>query len=178
MPTDLFSPDDPDWADFRGRNQEYLLRVAGSFLQEYLGWHLAPSITETCRVPVGQRGIIMLPSRRVSTVTSVVINEEVTLEPDDYILETGGWIETRRAFFDTWPGRAVVTMDHGFEECPLEVKQVAYELVASLLDTPAGNVSQLSTPAGYRVSLSLPAGFNLNPGQVQLLAGYKLFGPT
>lgn len=175
---DLFSPDDQDWADFKDRNPEYLLRVAGSFLQEYLGWHVSPSLTETLSVTVGQRGIIMLPSRYVTAVTQLKISDTVLDVETDYTWEKGGWIETRRVFFSEWPNKAEVTFTHGYADCPLEIKQVAYELVNSVLDSPAGNVTQLSTPAGYRVSLAMPAGFNLNAGQIQLLAGYKLFGPT
>lgn len=186
---DLFDPDDEDWVEYQQSTPEYYLRVASEAIRTYLGWHLAPSITETLTLPVKQKGLIMLPSRFVTAVESVTIADEVLDPSSDFIWDSGGWINTGSYYFyDTprWPNvatswqlkEAVVEFTHGYPEVPLPVKQVAFELVKSTMTTPVSNVSQMATPAGYRISLSSPAGFNLNEGQQRLLAPYRLFGVT
>lgn len=184
--SDLFDPDDEDWADFQNHSPEYLLRVAGSAIRKYLGWHLSPVREETLEIPIGQRGLIMLPSRHVVDVESVVIADE-TLDPDtDFIWNPGGWIQTGQYYYRKdntiagWrgmsPNLATVTFTHGYAEVPLEVKQVAYEMTVQVMTAPVGNISQMSTPAGYRIQLSAPAEFVVNPGQERLLAPYRLLG--
>ena len=175
--SDLFDPDDPDWAEYQQQSPEYYLRVAGHAIRSYLGWHLSPSLEQTVEVPVGERGLLMLPSRYVTEVASLTISDTV-LDPEEYVWDVGGWIETGHYFFDAWPNRATVTFTHGYEDMPLEVKQVAYEMVEATIATPAGNVSQMSTPAGYRISLSDPAGFHFSAAQQQVLAPYRLYGVT
>ena len=184
---DLFDPGDLDWAEYQNHTQEYYLRVASHVIRAYLGWHLSPSLTETIQVPVKQKGLILLPSRYVTEVTNLTIGNEL-LDPDDYVWEQGGWIQTGQLYSDTnrYPAsvsawrvnEASVTITHGYDEVPLEVKQVAFELVETTIATPVGNVSQMSTPAGYRISLSMPAGFSLNEGQQKILAPYRLYGVT
>lgn len=185
--TDLFDPDDEDWGEYQNRSPEYYLRVASHAIRRYLGWHLSPSITETIVVPVKQRGLVPLPSRYVTAVTSVEIADEV-LAADDYEWNESGWIQTGRLFYDTsryptssssWRlDQATVTLTHGYQETPLEVKQVAYELVETTAASPVSNVAQMSTPAGYRISLSREPGFYLSEFQQKVLAPYRLFGVT
>lgn len=184
---DLFDPEDEDWAEYQNHDPAYYLRVASNAIRSYLGWHLAPSRTETITVPVKQRGLIPLPSRYVTAVSSVEIADEL-LEADDFEWDQGGWIQTGRLYYDTsryptsaasWRNdQAIVTLTHGYTDTPLEVKQVAFELVETTIATPVGNVSQMSTPAGYRISLSMPAGFYLSEGQQKVLAPYRLYGVT
>lgn len=183
--TDLFDPDEDDWVEYQNHTPEYYLRVASHAIRKYLGWHLAPSITQTITVPVKQRGLIPLPSRFVTAISSLVINEEV-LDVEDYAWNPGGWIQTGGFFYDVtkyatlssaWrPSEATVTFTHGYPEVPLEVRQVAYELVETTIATPVSNVSQMSTPAGYRITLSSPPGFYLTEWQQKVLAPYRLFG--
>ena len=183
--TDLFDPDDEDWAAYQQQSPDYYLRVAGDAIRRYLGWHLSPSLTQTVEVPVKQKGLLPLPSRYVTGITSIEIDERV-IEPSDYDWDEGGWIQTGLYYYDTprwspatssWlPNLATVTFTHGYAETPLTVKQVAYELVESTIATPIGNVSQMATPAGYRIQLSSPSGFYLSDGQRQLLAPYRLHG--
>ena len=185
---DLLDPDDEALVGFQQRTTEYYLGVAGSFIRKYLGWHLSPSVEETVTVPAGEKGLIMLPSRYVTAVSDVTMRE-VPLDADQYTWTAGGWIQTGRYFYDVWPGlpltpgqpisvgqTATVTFTHGYDDVPAEVKQVAYELVYTNQESPAGNVSHMSTPAGYRVELTQDAGFNLNPGQARVLAPYRLAG--
>ena len=181
------APDAEDWAEYQNHTPEYYLRVATHAIVKYLGWHLAPSVTETIQVPVKQRGLILLPSRYVTAVESVVIAEE-SLPADDFIWDKGGWIETGRFYYDTsryptatssWrPNLATVTFTHGYAEVPLEVKQIAFEMAETAIATPVNNVSQMGTPAGYRITLSTPPGFYITDYQQKVLAPYRLFGVT
>jgi hypothetical protein len=185
--TDLFDPEEEDWVEFQNNTQEYYLRVASNAIRKYLGWHLSPSVTETIVVPIGQRGIIPLPSRYVTNVSRVEIAETV-MDADGYTWDKAGWIQTGRYYYDpssAWPTvaswqdhNATVTLTHGYAEVPLEVKQVGFELAQDAMSTPVSNVSQMSTPAGYRITLSSPPGFYLSVGQQQVLAPYRLFGAT
>jgi hypothetical protein len=183
---DLFDPDEDDWVEFQNHTPEYYLRVASHAIRKYLGWHLSPSKTETIMVPIKQRGIIPLPSRFVTAVSSLEIAGTV-MEDDSYKWDQGGWIQAGRYFYDTsrWPtvtswqaNEATVVMTHGYPEVPLEVKQVGFELVETTMATPVSNVSQMSTPAGYRITLSSPPGFYLTEWQQKVLAPYRLFGVT
>lgn len=181
----MFDPDDDDWIEYKDHSPEYYLRVASHAIRRYLGWHLAPSLEETIQVPVKQRGLIPLPSRYVTAVSEVVIADEA-LADDDFIWDQGGWIQTGRFYYDTsryptatssWrPNEATVTLTHGYQEVPVEVKQVAFELVSATIASPVSNVSQMSTPAGYSITLSSPPGFYLTEWQQKVLAPYRLFG--
>lgn len=182
--SDLFDPDDEDWAEYQNHSAEYYLRVAGSAIRKYLGWHLSPIREETLEVPIGQRGIIMLPTRRLLSIESLVIADNA-LTTDDYIWDTSGWIETGQYYYrvdgsipvpSASSRLATVTFTHGYAEVPLEVKQVAFEMTEQVMTAPVGNVAQMSTPAGYRIQLSAPAEFAVNPGQERLLAPYRLLG--
>lgn len=183
---DLFDPEEDDWVEFQNHTPEYYLRVASAAIRKYLGWHLAPSLTQTIVVPVKQRGIVPLPSRFVTNVATVEVDDTV-LDAGDYIWDKAGWIQLGRYFYDAarWPttsaglvNEATVTLTHGYPEVPMEVKQVGFELVETTIATPVGNVSQMSTPAGYRITLSSPPGFYLTEWQQKVLAPYRLFGAT
>ena len=183
---DLFDPDDEDWAEYKNHTDEWYLRVASSAIRKYLGWHLSPIREETLEIAIGQRGLIMLPTRRLVDVESLVIAGN-TLDPDtDFIWDEGGWIQTGQYYYRMdntiagWrgmsPNQSTVTFTHGYAEVPPEVKQVAFEMVEQVMISPTGNVTQMSTPAGYRIALSAPAEFAVNPGQERLLAPYRLLG--
>lgn len=68
---------------------------------------------------------------------------------------------------------ATVTMTSGYDVVPVEIKQIAYELVNSTADMPSGNVKDIQTP-GFRLQLSQVPGLSLNEGQCQRLAPFKL----
>lgn len=176
---DLFSPDDPDWADYQEQSPEFFLRVAGSAIRNYLGWHLAPNVEQTTRTKVGSKGIVMLPSRHVTEVASVTMWGKV-LPDTEYWWSEEGFLELRCYCQDE---EVDVIFSHGYDEPPDDVKMVAYELVDTAKTTvpTGGNVAALSSPGGYRVqfrdSTGLGSdGFQLNDEQRYRLANYRIFG--
>jgi hypothetical protein len=176
----LFSPTDPDLAAYRELSPDYFLRVASDYIRTYLGWHLAPNIDQTSIVEVGGRGIAMLPSRYVTDLykvsfvsTSNVVSEE-PVDPGAYYWDALGYIQFNSYRHPLIGQRLQVEFQHGYDAVPLDVKSVAYELVSTSQEAPAGNVKGMSTPGGYRLELSQPYGFNFNADQTRRLSAYKL----
>lgn len=188
---DLFSPDDPDLIAYQEGSQEYYLRVASATIRKYLGWHLAPSIRDIKEVEAGAKGITMLPSRYVTNIYSIrIVHSDDTVPVDDgaYWWDAEGYVQFS-GFGPPIGQRLRVDFQHGYDEVPLDVKAVAYELVAANssggsgggVGGASGPVSGMVSPGGYRVNFSSPsssdvpfAGFNMNPDQMQRLSGYKL----
>lgn len=180
---DLFSPDDPDLLAQQEGSQEYYLRVAGESIRTYIGWHLAPNIGQVSEVTVGGKGIAMLPSKYVTLVHGVYLidrDSQELVEPRNYYWDQLGWIE----FFQQplIGQRLRVEFRHGYDDVPMNVKAVAYEMVAANANAPVGtsaSVKGMVSPAGYRLEYGSPTsvpgyGFNLNDDQKSRLAAYKL----
>lgn len=97
---------------------EQLLAGASSLVQEYCGWHIAPSIAETVTVDGSGGPIQSLPTMRLTAVTSVVeagtALEVADLDWSEYgIVEkqsTGWWTSRRRGL--------VAEITHGFDDTP------------------------------------------------------------
>lgn len=199
---DLLSTDDPDYAAYNSGDPEFLLRSVGESIREYCGWHLAPSLTETLTgIEVGSGGIVMLPSRYVTAVASVVLHGSPdspgqTLDPTSYIWHQGGYLEpVNRAQFGSvtgyWyepgpvflpvnrGGTVDVTFTHGYAALPANVKRVAFELAGWAnglgADGSGGDVKIIRSP-GFELGLGgkVALGMNLNPDQKDRLANYKI----
>lgn len=186
--TDLLDPADPDWVAAQQQSPEYLLRVAGAAIRNHLGWHLSPNIEETVTTKIGSRGIVMLPSRHVTNVESVTVTDphqgSFVLTEDDYTWNEDGWLELHsdiRSRWHTGVDTVEVTMSHGYEDVPIEVKNIAYELVqtAEVKTPPGGQVTAMSSPGGYSVSFASggPDSLYLTADQSKRLANYRLLGP-
>ena len=173
---DLLDPNDPDWLKFQEQDPEWFLRVAGDTIREYCGWHIWPNIAVTdLRLPIGSKGIIMLPSRYVTDVVSVTAfprsDDPQVLDPaTDYVWDQAGWIERVGSprwgdvagyyygpdpyYLPVWQAGFVgVSFNHGYEVVPTTIKQVAYELAMSTTLIRVGGIKSISTP-----------GFRLQPG--------------
>jgi hypothetical protein len=78
-------------------------------LRALAGWHIAPVLTETVTVDSNGGCDLVLPTRRLVSVSSV----------NSW---TSGWdVYSSGILYRSigWPaGRLVVTMTHGFDECP------------------------------------------------------------
>jgi hypothetical protein len=201
---DLLSSKDPDWQSFKTGDEDYYLRVAGTAIRTYCGWHLFPSKTVTAtKLQTGSQGIVMLPSRYVTAVSQVLIeNPDPTgdgdvLDPSQYQWFEGGWIQrTGQAFGGWgwgWPGAYYygpespyylpvynfglvdVTFTHGYDVLPDDVKQVAYELAKGILTVGPGvtNVKEVQSPQ-YRTVFGQASGLTLNDQQKGRLANYRI----
>ena len=174
---DLFDPTDPDFTQPQP-TPEFLLRVAGSTIRTFLGWHLAPNYSDTITTTVGSKGIVPLPSRHVTYVNEVVVDGR-TIPPSDFFWSEEGWIE-----LPAHRGQRVkIIFEHGYDKVPDDVKAVAYELVKQGQSTAptGGNIASLSSPGGYSVSFNNTAGTEgtgsgLSDDQRSRLANYRVFG--
>ena len=183
----MLTPADPDYVAFKSGDETYYLDLAWAFIQRWCGWHISPSLTMTVpKLFIGSAGLVMLPSLHVTDVSEVLIGENPTpLLDSDYTWFRQGFIHLNGVYAagSAWSGfwggynhdrrQVAVTMTHGYDTVPIDLKQVAYELVNSTADMPSGNVKDIQTP-GFRLQFSQAAGFNLNDGQAERLSPYKL----
>lgn len=195
----LLTVDDPDWVAYQEGDDAYYLRAAGEMVRRYCGWHIAPSITATYdKLRVGSAGLVMLPSLHVTDVSAVQVGDNL-LDAGDYAWFEPGYVQIG---IDTvWLGRgngpgggyspdpmvgrlagvpvglgrlASVTMTHGFEILPAEVKQVIFELASAASEIPSGVATEIATP-GFRLKLDQGAGgLSMNCGQRDRLNAFKL----
>jgi hypothetical protein len=191
---DLLDASDPDYAAYNSGDVEFLLRSVGETIRDYCGWHLAPSVTVTLtNLEVGSGGILMLPSRYVTSVNSVSLqpnidSELVLQDPASYVWRQGGWIEPvghaswrfyEPGFHSTNGGLATVVMTHGYPDLPANVKRVAYELAGwatALGPEGAGGDIKIIRSPGFELGLggTVSLGANLNPDQKARLANYTI----
>lgn len=195
----LVDAQDPDWSAYLTDDPDWFLRAAGREIRKYCGWHLFPNQRDTVhKIRVGTRGIIMLPSRHVTSVEAVHISMNEghppsTENPNDYVWHEAGYIERKGfAYYAGWyyagyyygndpyylpvwdTGFAAVTFWHGYPTLPEDVKEVAFELAEQAMQVRAGNVKMLEAPGGFRAQTSQNFGLSLNPEQKDRLANYRI----
>jgi hypothetical protein len=201
----LVTIDDPDYAKYKAGDEEYLLRVACAAIRDYCGWHIAPSLTETkTQLKVGSKGIVMLPSRYVTDVAEVKVHnhdptaEVVVIDPNNYEVFQQGWLEgvTYQVWGWGWPGAYYgpdapyyqpvqsvllvdVTMTHGYDELPDNIKQIAFELAHTTGTTGQliSGVKSITSPQ-YSTTFSdaVKAGMTFSDDQMHTLDDYRLGG--
>jgi len=87
----------------------------------YCGWHIAPSITDTYTLDGPGSSILMLPSLKVTAVSSVTNDGTAVTDPE--------WSEAgmvRGCWSCKFRG-VVVEMTHGYDVCPPEILGVLQE---------------------------------------------------
>lgn len=190
---DLIADDDSDLIDYVSdqeagltARESFIVRSAGEIVRDYCGWHISPSIAETIgKVRIGGQGIIMLPSRYVTAVSSLTITSpagDVLLDgTTDYDWYQSGYIEAKTPLWrygygqygHSTPGLASVALEHGYDECPLPVKSVVFELMQTASVETAGNVKAIASP-GYHIQWGNLDGATLNAGQISRLSKYRI----
>ena len=188
----LVTTTDPDWIAYQEGDDSYLLRAAGESIRRWCGWHITPSLTATVpKLHVGSAGIIMLPSLYVTDVSEVVVNGE-TFQPDSYIWHEEGYIQVPvtaswschdygyrpGGYLPTvnFGGPVEVTMTHGYDDLPVEIKQVAFEMAGAAAELPPGNISQIQTP-GFMLKMGGSGGYgglSMTASQCDRLSVFKL----
>lgn len=100
------------------------IRAAAEVVRSYCGWHIAPVVEETVTLDGAGYRHLFLPSLHVNAVSAVVENG-VTLDPSAFFIRAsflrrplGCW-----GYPDT-----SVTFTHGYDECPLDVRQVVVKM--------------------------------------------------
>lgn len=198
----LVSPSDPDWASYQSDSPDWFMKAAGDVIRKYCGWHIFPNIkTIQKNIMCGSRGIIVLPSRYITQVDSLIVGDDGNLEypnaqwidPKDYVWHEAGWIQRKGyAYYQGWyysgyyygndpyylpvwdTGLATCTFWHGYESLPDEVKAVAFELAEQAMAVRTGNVKMMQSPGGYQVQTSQNFGLSLNCEQMNRLANYRV----
>jgi hypothetical protein len=195
--TALVTTSDADWASFQNNDPDYYMAVACREVRKFCGWHIFPNLQLTVKnLPIGNKGLITLPSMLVTDVANVMIQhaggeDGHVLDPAAYDWFDYGAIEPvgsaawsgyggyyygpeNWSFLPTYQyGLATVTFNSGHATCPQDVKQVVFELTTTTMEINAGNVKEVQTP-GYRMQPSQNFGATLNKDQKDRLANYQL----
>jgi hypothetical protein len=186
-----------DYATFSGLSQDWFISAAGVTVRNFLGWHVAPNVTETLYCDMTGDGTIFLPSRYVTAVASVTPPwpGAPAVASGAYYFDQRGWItllpmsygyapspatgmlwpiDTVR-LFDAYPKnnrRMIVEFSHGYENLPFPVAEVAYELVMRAMEKPAGVATDVTAgPYQYKFQ---EFGMVLSDDQKNRLASYKI----
>lgn len=158
----------------------FWLNVAHGVIRDYCGWHVAPVITETLELDGGGGTTLLLPSKRVREIKSVIndgrdVTGQVKFSRRAGVLTLGsGW--------SCDVGSITITLEHGFRA--EEVPAVA-GLIVTLTQRAAsggGNVVQQGIgPASVRRGTGRDGGVLGAPlleSEKETLAPYRLnWGP-
>ena len=190
---------DDDFADFSSLDQEWFLAAAGETIRNYLGWHLAPSLTETKFCSMTGDGTILVPTMYLTGVTSVTPPwpGATAISSDAYTWNQSGLIYFKPysygfaptpASADLWPIDTVRLFDayrkhnrhmsveftHGYAKLPYSVAEVAYEVVMRAMEKPAGVATEVN--AGPYKYVFQEFGIVLSEDQKNRLDHYALPG--
>lgn len=170
----LVASNDEDLANWQSGDQNTFLEMACAEVRRFCGWHVSPSVPVTDkRCWFGSEGLIMLPSTFVTSVDSVTVDGEVLVADCDYWWdEPKPWLRRRLNF---WPRDrfAVIDFTHGFTDAPLDVKAVVAEVLATSMELPASNASEVETMQ-YKFKLNPAIGVSLSEDQKYRLRPYKI----
>lgn len=166
---------EPGLEKYRNADEAFFLKAAGEAIRDFCGWHVAPSETVVgLRVPIGQKGIILLKTLHLTAVTAISVDGRV-LDVTEYDWEPAGFITRRVA---SWPRDPVATVDftHGYPALPATVAAIGYELAQRAIDTVSVNTKQFG--AGPNTVSLAALGIELTKNQETRLlqGGYSLPG--
>jgi len=188
-----------DYATFQSLDLDYFLEAAADRIRDFCQWHISPSLTHTRYCDMTGDGTIMLPTTHLTNVVSVIPPWPggQILDPSTYVPDPRGWIsftpyqygfaptpgtanlwpiDTVR-LFDAYPKhnhRMLVTFTHGYKKLPLNVQEVAFELVMRALEKPAGIASDVQA-GPYRYKFG-EFGLVLSEDQKTRLTKFRLVG--
>lgn len=136
MPTEL--------AAFLTAGEGERLAQAEALVRGFCGWHIAPSRTET--VSVRGRGLatLLLPSMRVTAVSSVTVDGLALTAEDDFTWSAAGVLTHAGRWIN---GKVVsVAMTHGYSTPPAEVTGVVQAVAQRAVDNPGSLVRTQKGP--------------------------------
>lgn len=122
-----------DLDDFQAGDVDLNLAAAVAAVRGYCRWHIAPERTEELTLrAVGGR--VILPTLKATAVT-VADADGFEVSADDYELEAG------YLRLNCWaPGPLTVTLTHGYDELPADIKRVALSMADSGATTVGGRL--------------------------------------
>jgi hypothetical protein len=186
---------DDDYNDFASLDLDWFLSAVGKTIRDFLGWHLAPSITETLWVDQCGDGTILLPTRHLTGVTSVTptFPGATAISSTAYQWDRRGWIDFHPYgfapnpssawpidtvhLFDAYPKRdrrVIVEFTHGYPNLPYSVAEVGNELVMRAMEKPSGVANQVQA-GPFRFAFN-EFGIVMSEDQKSRLSQYKLPG--
>ena len=127
------------------------VKAAERTVRDWCGWHIAPAVTETLTLngPGGQ--VLLLPSLRVTAITSI-IEDGVTLDASAYEWSTAGVVKRIGGAWSTKLRTLQVNLTHGYDDCPENVYKEIGRLAAASPGMPVGirqaQVGQVSVTYG------------------------------
>lgn len=163
-----------DLESYRGGDEVPALDAAIQAVQDYCGWHIAPSQTDVVTLPPNQGSTpLVLPSLYVTDVASVVVRGATLTAGVDYTWEQNGvitrsarWFGSPSWYTDPIADGITVTFTHGYEDFPASVKQAIVALAQRSIDTTS-NVAQVG-----QVRYATTTG--LAPTDEAMLASYRI----
>lgn len=143
MTEPLLSP--TDFGRFKNLDESWFLEVVGEAIRNFCGWHIFPIVsTLGYQGRIGNGGTIMLPTTKLLSVEQITCGS-YALADSMYEVVEAGWIEYGAPLGRRGRGKAVtVDFTHGYEECPKVVAEVGFELTATVLEKPAGVVTDMT----------------------------------
>lgn len=121
-----------DGKPLTGYDQE-AVDAAAALVRNHCGWHIAPSVTEVLTVDGSGSSTLMLPTGRITAVTSVT-EHGVLVDSDQY-----DWYPAGYLLGSCWSVRAravQVALTHGYDECPPEVRAVVARIAKAGIGAP------------------------------------------
>ena len=117
-----------------------------------------------------------MPSLKVNAITSVTNCGDV-IDPADFDWAESGYIELQCAWWTCRPRQIVVALNHGFDEIPDDLVEVAVSIAARASSSPSGAVQESTGPFSVRWSTTaggVAGGVALLEHERAILDKYKL----
>jgi hypothetical protein len=161
-------PDVDDLADYQAKDAQQALDAALATVRSHCRWHIAPSQSDTAVVWSAAGGMLWLPTRYLTAVTSIT-QDGATVAPTSYTFETHGVVRRNYgAYFNTLT-KVTVAFTHGYATMPGDVSQVVLSLAQRSISDTRGLVA---TATGVsRVETYEP---QLTDGDLAKLAPYVI----
>lgn len=168
---------------YQGGDAQSLINQATALVRRYCGWHVTPNVVETVTLDGSGNGTQILPSLRVTGITSVTY-DGVLLAASDYSWSPFGVIEydTAGPYFLSayrWlngTGKVVVTMNHGYVDAP-DLAGVVMAIASRAQSSPNGVVRTQSGPFSETYSqtgLNVAGGVSMVDHEKDILDRYRL----
>lgn len=152
-----------DLVGFRGAPfADAVVRAASDGIRAECGWHIAPSIQQTVKLP-GGGPVLAVESLHVTAVASITDRDGAPVEGWEWFQD--GTIERHSGVFPRW---VTVVFTHGYTVCPRELLPVVAERAG------AGAAGRIKSEALSGRSVVLEGGYD--PASHGVLAKYRLEG--
>jgi hypothetical protein len=119
------------------------LLQAEALVRAFCGWHIAPSRTETVTRKGTDAPTLVLPSLKVTAVSSVTDDGNALTVTDDYTWSPAGVL----THVDRWStGDVVVAFTHGYATPPAEVTAIVQAVAQRAVNNPGSLIRVQAGP--------------------------------